>query len=93
MLVRKRTAAEQADLCVKVRTEFLLTASSENVFKRLHRSFAKAALVRYDISCWFREVNCCVQRLDVASVSCAKAQCLFRSCTHTRTRLLFVHSR
>ena len=53
VLVRNSTTAEQADLCVKVRTKFLLTTDSENVFlSRLHQSFADAALVRYDISCW-----------------------------------------
>ena len=32
MLVRNRTAAEQTELRVKVRTMFLLTAGSNNVF-------------------------------------------------------------
>ena len=42
-LVRNRTAAEQNDLYIKVRTMFLLTTG--------YQSFAKVALVRYDISC------------------------------------------
>ena len=32
VLVRNRTAADQTDFCVKVRTMFLLTTGSENVF-------------------------------------------------------------
>ena len=41
VLVRNRTAAEQTDLCVKVRTMFLLTAGSENVFKSSSRVVRK----------------------------------------------------
>ena len=48
VLVRNRTAAEQVDLCVKVKTMFCSRQIQKMIFKR---SFAKAALVRYDISC------------------------------------------